>query len=103
MAKVRGPLMSAQASGIYDSTLCFRQHGIKTTVARRPQRTAPQTMQQATHTDAVRSMLIGWRSLTTGQKATWATAGTSHGMPGYNWYFHQWFAQAVTPGSQPTP
>lgn len=103
MAVVRGPLFSVQATGIFDNAIAFRQRGAVSIAAGLPRVSSPSTPAQAAHDAAVLCMLAGWRSLTPAEKETWATAAVPQNMNGYQWYFRQWFAQAVACGNQPTP
>ncbi|MEI6661609.1 MAG: hypothetical protein WCL01_05755 [Comamonadaceae bacterium] len=101
MVKVRGPLMSLAASGVWDGSIEFRSGNGKTMAAgirkRKPVRSAAQLAQSAKFSQAIET----WRGLDTGTRQAWKTASQLTGLNGYQFFLAEYSAQHINPPDLP--
>jgi hypothetical protein len=103
MAKVKGPLFSVSATGIFHDLLEYRTGGGKTTVHGRREPPASRSSAQLAQSSRFADAVGGWRSLGPAQKAAWQAAAAGTGHTGYQLYLSEYQTQAVHPPGQPTP
>ena len=103
MTKVKGPLFSVAASGVFQGVMEFRTGGGKTTVHGKrgapTARSAAQLARSARFAEAV----AGWQTLSDTQKAAWKTAATHTLLNGYQLYLSEYQTQNIHAPGQPTP
>ena len=101
MVRVKGPLFSVAASGIFNGLMEYRTGSGKTTVhgIRRPNptRSVAQVEQSLRFSHAV----IGWQALNTSQKIAWKTAALATPHNGYQLYISEYQTQNIQPPNQP--
>jgi len=101
MARVKGPLMSLAASGVWDGSIEFRSGNGKTMAAgtrkRKAERSAAQLAQSAKFTQAI----VVWRSLDSGTRQAWKTASQLTGLNGYQFFLAEYSAQNINPPGLP--
>ena len=103
MAKVKGPLMSLAASGIFENLMEFRTGQNRTTVHGRRSKPDHRSPAQIAQMTRFQDAVGGWQGLGSEQKATWKTAAQGKGMTGYQFYVSEYQTQNITPPGQPTP
>lgn len=101
MPKVKGPLMSATASGTFRNMIEFRTVGNATRVAGR--RTAPRTRTAAQQVQSARfaAAVGGWGRLDVPGKASWKAAAAGTATTGYQLYLREYQRQAIVEPDQP--
>lgn len=102
MARVKGPLMSAEASGnTTGAALQFRTAGGQTHVYRPPvpgsQNQAPPSPEQEAVRLRFKSICNEWVMLPQGEKATWNEKAWPRGISGYSLFIQDRMKQGVMP------
>jgi len=101
MPRVRGPLFSISASGVFRNEIEFRTVGTSTVAAGakkvKPERSAGQQQQAARFAQAV----AGWQATDQTTKDTWAAAAAGTGLTGYQLYISAYQTQGIVPPDQP--
>lgn len=102
MPRVKGPLFSVSASGVYENTLEFRASNGKNIVARKRKAPPGRSPAQQAQQTRISTAMQGWRDATTAQRIAWKTAANNNGLNGYQLYLREYLAQNITPPTQPT-
>jgi len=101
MSKVKGPLMSLSASGVWNGLIEFKSGGGATqavgTRKRKPERTEAQLAQSAKFTTAIEA----WRGLDTETHQAWKFASQLTGLNGYQFFLAEYSAQNINPPDLP--
>ena len=98
MAKVKGPLMSLEATGQFGGELVFRRSGRGVTAYQKPAApaAAPSAAQTAVR-DEYRAIHQDWLALSDAQREDYRQQGRVVGLPGWNVYFTERKAKAEPP------
>ncbi len=101
MVKVKGPLFSLAASGIFNGLMEFRTGGGKTVV--HGIRSAPATRSAAQQAQSLRfaTAVAGWKNLTVEDRQSWKDSAQNTGHNGYQLYLSEFATQNITPPDQP--
>ena len=101
MVRVKGPLFSVAATGIFNGLMEYRTGSGKTTVhgIRRPNptRSVAQVEQSLRFANAV----SGWKLLNLINKTAWKTAALATPHNGYQLYISEYQTQNIQPPNQP--
>lgn len=100
MAKVKGPLFSLTASGVFNKTVEFRTVAGATIAAGVKAYVPPRTPAQAAQTNRFKDAVSGWSTLPAGDKDDWKDAAPS-GVTGYRYYVSEYLLQNVQPPGHP--
>lgn len=103
MARVKGPLFSVSASGIFKELMEFRTGSGKSTVHGRRENMKQRTAAQIAQSERFGQAVAGWQALTLEQKAAWKTSAINTGMNGYQLYLSEYQIQNIHTPNQPTP
>jgi hypothetical protein len=101
MAKVKGPLFSVAASGLFNNCLEYRTGSGKSTVHGRRARTRQRSPAQEAQALRFSQAVAGWQALSVLQKNNWKAAANLTGLNGYTLYISEYQTQNITPPQQP--
>lgn len=101
MVKVKGPLFSLSASGVYEDTLEFRTGEGKTTVHGRRRKPAERSPAQQAQSERFRNAVLAWRELDGETAAAWAAAAVGTSLNGYQLFISEYQTQAIEPPGLP--
>ena len=101
MVRVKGPLFSVAATGIFNGLMEFHTGSGKTTVRRR--RTANPIRSDAQQAQSLRfaNAVIGWQGLSDSTKTAWKTSAQATPHNGYQLYISEYQTQNIQPPNQP--
>ncbi|MDG4594217.1 MAG: hypothetical protein P9F75_00735 [Candidatus Contendobacter sp.] len=100
MAKVKGPLFSLSASGLFRG-MEFRTGGGETTVAAPREIKAQRRPAQVAQNQRFKTALQAWTELSQEEKNGWTASATGTGMSGYKFYISEYLNQNIIPPNQP--
>ena len=103
MVKVKAPLFSVAASGVFENAIEFRTGSGKSTAHGKRSKPAGRSQAQQAQSARFAEAVSGWKALNATQKAAWKTAGTRTGHTGYQLYLSEYQTQNITAPGQPTP
>lgn len=103
MVRVKGPLFSVSASGVFKDELEFRTANGQTVVGKRRAKPATRSAAQQAQSARFAESVSGWQALDSGQKQAWKTAAQGTGMTGYQLYLSEYQAQLIQAPAQPVP
>ena len=101
MVRVKGPLFSVAASGIFNGLLEYRTGSGKTTVHGLRNITRTRSAAQQAQSLRFGNAVTGWQLLTPTSKTAWKTAATSTPHNGYQLYISEYQTQNIQPPNQP--
>jgi hypothetical protein len=101
MAKVKGPLFSVAATGLFYDIIEYRTGSGKSTA--HGKRSAPSSRSPAQQAQAAlfTMAVTGWRALDANGKLSWKTAATYTGHNGFQLYVSEYQTQNISPPDQP--
>ena len=103
MVRVKGPLFSVSASGVFKDELEFRTANGQTVVGKRRAKPATRTPAQQAQSAKFAESVAGWKALSTADKNAWKAAAVGTGMTGYQLYLSEYQAQLIQAPAQPVP
>jgi len=103
MVRVKGPLFSVSASGVFKDELEFRTANGQTIVGKRRAKPTTRTPAQQAQSAKFAESVAGWKSLSAEDKQAWKTAAVGTGMTGYQFYLSDYQAQLIQAPAQPVP
>jgi len=101
MVRVKGPLFSVAATGIFNGLMEYRTGSGKTTVHGLRKISGPRSDAQQAQSLRFAQAVSGWQSLSLLTKTAWKTAATHTSYNGYQLYISEYQTQNIQPPSQP--
>ena len=103
MAKVKGPLLSLQASGTIADAITFSKWKGVATARAKSTPTNPNTTAQQTQRTAFSNAVASWQAQDAATHTTWNQRATALGlaMSGFNLYVREYIAQGVVDPAVP--
>lgn len=104
MAKVKGPLLSLEASGTIRKTIVFSQWKGRNYVRGHVIPFNPQSSKQTNVRAAMTLLVLEWQGEIQGYKDTWAEYGKTYNLSGFNTYVKRGMNAYITQlGTDTTP